>query len=197
MAGDAATSGAQPPSRARRPRGALQATGLLRLLASRVTPAFRAARRIRGLVVHVLLAGFTLVTGACGLPRWPVQGIVTSPYGLRLVGWSPEVHRGADIAVPDGTPVLAMSGGTVLFAGVQNGYGLLVVLRHHGSTRTLYGHLSEVRVHVGDRVHGGDVIALSGHSGNARGPHLHFEVQRWGAAEDPVPLLGGLPPAKP
>ncbi len=134
-----------------------------------------------------------LLPTACGLPRWPVQGPVTSPYGLRLVGWSPEVHRGIDIAVPDGTPVVAMSGGTVTFAGQQNGYGLLVVLRHHGSTHSLYGHLSELRVKVGDRVQGGQVIALSGHSGNARGPHLHFEVQRWGEAEDPMPLLGGHP----
>ncbi len=155
-------------------------------------PASRALRGVLGLLRGAWLA-VALLVAACGLPRWPVQGPVTSPYGLRLVGWSPEVHRGIDIAVPDGTPVLAMSGGTVTFAGEQNGYGLLVVLRHHGSTHTLYGHLSALRVKVGERVQGGQVIALSGHSGNARGPHLHFEVQRWGEAEDPVPLLGGHP----
>ncbi len=132
---------------------------------------------------------------ACGLPRWPVQGPMTSPYGLRVVGWSPEVHRGVDISVPDGTPVQAMSGGTVEFAGTMSGYGRVIVLRHHGSTRSLYGHLSAIRVTQGQHVDGGQVIGLSGHSGNARGPHLHFEVRRWGAAEDPVPLLGKGPAA--
>jgi murein DD-endopeptidase MepM/ murein hydrolase activator NlpD len=136
----------------------------------------------------------SLLLSACALPHWPVRGPLSSPYGLRLVGWSPEVHRGVDIAVPDGTPVAAMSAGQVVFAGTMSGYGNVVVLRHHGSTRTLYGHLSEVRVRVGDAVRGGQIIGLSGHSGNARGPHLHFEIQRWGQAEDPVPLLGGAPP---
>jgi len=77
----------------------------------------------------------------------------------------------------------------------MTGYGRTIVLHHHGSTRTVYGHLSELRVTVGQHVDGGQVIALSGHSGNARGPHLHFEVRRWGEAEDPVPLLGKGPSA--
>ena len=174
--GDGATAGRSSTLSSRRPTHSSQATGRARLPVCR----------------GILLAA-TILLGACTLPRWPVHGPITSPYGLRLVGWSPEVHRGVDIAVPDGTPVVAMSGGTVIFAGRQNGYGLLVVLRHHGSTRTLYGHLSQLRVKQGDRVEGGQVIGLSGHSGNARGPHLHFEVQRWGAAEDPVPLLAGHP----
>ncbi len=175
-----------PSTHRRRLRPAGQATQPPR------APAHRTFFTTTRVLARTFLFG-ALLPVACGLPRWPVRGIVTSPYGLRLVGWSPEVHRGIDIAVPDGTPVVAMSGGTVTFAGQENGYGLLVVLRHHGSTHTLYGHLSELRVKVGDRVQGGQVIALSGHSGNARGPHLHFEVQRWGEAEDPVPLLGGHP----
>ncbi len=141
----------------------------------------------------VLAAALALLLGGCALPRWPVQGPITSPYGLRLVGWSAEVHRGVDIAVRDGTPVLAMQGGTVVFAGQQAGYGTVVVLHHHGSTYTVYGHLSQLKVKQGDHVAAGQIIALSGHSGNARGPHLHFEVRRWGEAEDPVPLLGREP----
>ncbi len=141
----------------------------------------------------VLAAALALLLGGCALPRWPVQGPITSPYGLRLAGWSAEVHRGVDIAVRDGTPVLAMQGGTVVFAGQQAGYGTVVVLHHHGSTYTVYGHLSQPKVKQGDHVDGGQTIALSGHSGNARGPHLHFEVRRWGEAEDPVPLLGREP----
>ncbi|HEX9105898.1 MAG TPA: M23 family metallopeptidase [Longimicrobiales bacterium] len=139
------------------------------------------------------LATTLLLLAACALPRWPVQGPITSPYGLRLVGWSPEVHRGVDIAVRDGTPVLAMQGGSVSFAGQQAGYGNVVVLHHHGSTYTVYGHLSQINVKQGEHVEAGQTIALSGHSGNARGPHLHFEVRRWGEAEDPVPLLGREP----
>lgn len=138
------------------------------------------------IVMIVLLSG-------CGLPRWPVQGTMTSPWGLRMDGWLPEVHRGVDIAVPSGTPVRAMSGGTVEFAGTMSGYGYTVILRHWGVTRTLYAHLSELRVRTGDRVRGQDVIALSGATGNASGPHLHFEVIRGGNTEDPVPLLGGFP----
>jgi len=140
-----------------------------------------------------LAAVAALLVAGCGLARWPVQGPITSPYGLRLVGWSAEVHRGVDIAVRDGTPVAAMRGGTVVFAGEQAGYGTVVVLHHRGSTYTVYGHLSRLDVKQGDHVDGGQTIALSGHSGNARGPHLHFEVRRWGEAEDPVPLLGGHP----
>ena len=136
-----------------------------------------------------------LAVAGCTLPRWPVQGAMTSPYGLRMVGWSPEVHRGVDIAVRDGTPVVAMRGGTVAFAGTRTGYGTVVILQHRGSTRSLYGHLSALRVKTGDHVDAGQVIGLSGHSGNARGQHLHFEIQRWGAAEDPVTLLGGMPVA--
>ena len=162
--------------------------------AYRGTPArFQATSpgRHRGLTLAALAT--MLLLAGCGLPRWPVQGPITSPYGLRLVGWSAEVHRGVDIAVRDGTPVLAMQGGSVSFAGQQAGYGSVVVLHHQGSTYTVYGHLSQINVKQGEHVEAGQTIALSGHSGNARGPHLHFEVRRWGEAEDPVPLLGREP----
>lgn len=134
-----------------------------------------------------------LLAAGCTIPRWPVQGPVTSPWGLRLRGWSPEVHRGIDLAVPDGTPVRAMEGGRVEYAGTMRGYGLVVILRHNPHLATVYGHLSELKVHTGDEVRGHQVIALSGHSGDATGPHLHFEIRRWGHAADPVPLLGGPP----
>ncbi|MEX2281913.1 MAG: M23 family metallopeptidase [Gemmatimonadota bacterium] len=132
------------------------------------------------------------VTG-CSLPRWPVRAALTSPYGLRLDGGLPEIHRGVDLAVPTGTPVLAMRDGTVHFAGTMGGYGTVVILQHGVNTRSVYAHLSELRVRTGDRVKGQQVIALSGASGNASGPHLHFEIQRWGRAEDPVLLLGSAP----
>lgn len=103
------------------------------------------------------------------------------------------MHRGVDLAVPLGTPVAAMESGTVEFAGEMSGYGLVVILHHGGTLRTIYGHLSQISVKRGDRIEGHQVIALSGQTGDATGPHLHFEVQRWGREEDPVPLLGGMP----
>ncbi|HEX7090955.1 MAG TPA: M23 family metallopeptidase [Longimicrobiales bacterium] len=148
----------------------------------------RALARVRPALVLVLAAPL-----ACSLPRWPAHGPITSPYGLRMDGLLPEVHHGVDIALPDGTPVRAMKGGRVRHAGPLGGYGLAVIIEHGPALVTLYGHLSQVRVRPGEEVEGRQVIGLSGRSGNASGPHLHFEVRRWGRPEDPVPLLGGPP----
>ncbi|MBI4544279.1 MAG: M23 family metallopeptidase [Gemmatimonadetes bacterium] len=131
----------------------------------------------------------------CSLPLWPVEGPISSPFGLRLRGPLPEVHEGVDIRVPDGTSVLAMAGGRVLYAGAMAGYGLTVILQHDSHVRTVYAHLSELRVRKGEEVRGRQVVGLSGRTGNAQGAHLHFEIRRWGCAEDPVPLLG-RPPAR-
>ncbi len=147
----------------------------------------RCAIRIAGLVIAVVLAG------GCAIPRWPVQGPLTSAWGLRLRGLLPEIHRGVDISVPDGTPVAAMKAGTVVQAGAFGDYGLTVVIDHGGHTRTLYAHLSHIDVTAGQHVDGRQLIGRSGHTGNAIGPHLHFEIQRWGHSADPVPLLGGRP----
>jgi murein DD-endopeptidase MepM/ murein hydrolase activator NlpD len=133
---------------------------------------------------------------ACSLPRWPVAAPLTSPYGLRLRGIWPDLHSGVDLYVPSGTPVMAMRSGTVQFAGTMGGFGTVVILSHGTNTRSIYAHLSELRVQAGDRVDGRQVIGLSGASGNATGPHLHFEIIRFGRAEDPVLLLGGFPSAR-
>lgn len=137
----------------------------------------------------------TALTGAlaCSLPRWPVAGPVTSAYGLRLDGIWPEIHRGVDVAVDNGTPVHAMDDGEVEFAGEMRGYGITVILRHSPTTRTLYAHLSELRVRSGDHVEHAQIIALSGATGDATGPHLHFEILHYGRPADPVMLLGGFP----
>ncbi len=140
-----------------------------------------------------LTLALVAAAAGCTLPRWPVHGPLTSPYGLRLRGIRPEIHRGVDIAVPQGTPVHAMAAGRVRFAGMQQGYGKVVWLDHGGDVLTVYAHLSEIRVRPGEKVDGGEVLGLSGSSGDAHGPHLHFEVWRWGREVDPVPLLGGFP----
>jgi murein DD-endopeptidase MepM/ murein hydrolase activator NlpD len=142
---------------------------------------------------RAILGVIVLVFAGCAIPRWPVRGAITSPYGIRFRGILPSIHEGVDIAVPVGTVIAAMMDGTVTHAGPLGGYGLAVILDHGGQTRSLYGHLSRVDVRVGEVVEGGQRIGLSGQSGNATGPHLHFEVLRHGHSEDPVPLLGGRP----
>jgi murein DD-endopeptidase MepM/ murein hydrolase activator NlpD len=143
---------------------------------------------VRGWVtlLTVLLAG-------CAIPRWPVAGPMTSPFGVRFRGILPEVHRGVDIDVPTGTEVRTMAPGRVLFAGTMEGYGNVVWIEHGGEVLTLYAHLSELWVRAGDGVEGRTVVGLSGATGEATGPHLHFELWRWGRERDPVPLLGGPP----
>ena len=72
----------------------------------------------------------------------------------------------------------------------SGGYGFLVVIRHHRHVRTFYAHLSHIGVHRGERVAAGERIGRVGASGEATGPHLHFEVRRRRAALDPLPALG-------
>ena len=139
------------------------------------------------------LALLMLSVSACGLPRWPAQAPLTSPYGLRTLGARLDMHHGVDLGVPTGTPVRAMSAGTVSLAGPRSGYGLAVMIDHGGGWVTLYGHLDRVDVTVGDRVAAGHQVGLSGNTGVSTAPHLHFEVRRFGRSRDPVPLLGGFP----
>lgn len=122
-----------------------------------------------------------------------MQAPITSPFGLRLRGIVPGIHRGVDLAVPTGTPVHSMAPGRVRFAGVQRGYGNVVWVDHGGDVLSVYAHLSSISVQAGERVAGGQVLGLSGSSGDATAPHLHFEIWRWGREMDPVPLLGGFP----
>nr|PZN91434.1 MAG: hypothetical protein DIU52_02360 [bacterium] len=153
-----------------------------------------ALRRVRrGRRRRLSLLACVLLPLGCSIPRWPAHGPITSPFGLRFDGIRPEIHRGVDIALPEGTPVMAMKRGRVRHAGPLGGYGLTVIIEHGPTLVTLYAHLSEVRVRAGEEVQGKQVIGLSGRTGNATGPHLHFEVRRWGRYEDPVPLLGGPP----
>lgn len=149
-----------------------------------------AARRRWGLL---LALGLVLSTG-CAIPRWPVEDApMTSAFGLRFRGILPEVHRGVDLGIPTGTPIRAMSGGRIAFAGWQGGYGNAVWIDHGGRVWTLYAHLSRIDVVAGRNVGPGQVIGLSGATGDVSGPHLHFEVWRWGRPVDPVPLLGRPP----
>jgi murein DD-endopeptidase MepM/ murein hydrolase activator NlpD len=75
----------------------------------------------------------------------------------------------------------------------MQGYGRVIWMDHPGELMSVYGHLSEIRVREGEEIEEGQIIALSGHSGNASGPHLHFEIWRHGREIDPVAFLGGFP----
>ncbi|MBT8395390.1 MAG: peptidoglycan DD-metalloendopeptidase family protein, partial [Gemmatimonadetes bacterium] len=66
------------------------------------------------------------MTSGCSLPRWPVEGQLISPFGIRFDGIRPDLHRGVDISVPDGTAVKSMASGRVRFAGAMRGYGKVV-----------------------------------------------------------------------
>lgn len=141
----------------------------------------------------IALAGLSLLA-ACSVPRWPVDGPLTSPFGLRHNGGLDfRIHKGVDISVPRGTPVRAMAPGRIQFAGTMRGYGRVVIVDHGGGVRSVYAHLAEVRAETGQEVHGRPVIGLAGSTGNASAPHLHFEILRGGNPEDPVFLLGSYP----
>ncbi len=140
-----------------------------------------------------LLVLGALASGGCAIPRWPVDAPITSPFGLRLRGIRPDIHRGVDLDVPVGTEGRAMAGGRVRFAGVQRGYGNVVWIDHGGEVLTVYAHLDRIDVETGEEIRGRAVVGLSGATGDVTGPHLHFEIWRWGRERDPVPLLGGFP----
>lgn len=95
-------------------------------------------------------------------------------------------HLGTDFAASTGTPARTVGDGVVTFAGVQNGYGNVVFIKHRGDTETVYAHLSKLLVSRGDKVSQGQTIGLVGSTGWATGPHLHFEVRHNGIQQDPM-----------
>jgi murein DD-endopeptidase MepM/ murein hydrolase activator NlpD len=115
---------------------------------------------------------------------------VTSGFSMRfhpiLQTW--RAHLGTDYGAPTGTPVRAVGEGTVEFAGWQNGYGNVVQIQHSGGRSTLYGHLSRVNVHKGQRVEQGQNVGAVGATGWATGPHLHFEFRVNGQHQDPLKI---------
>ena len=103
---------------------------------------------------------------------------VSSRFGWRQdpMSGASKFHQGIDVAVAYGADVKAAAAGTVVFSGVQSGYGHTIVIDHDNGRQTRYAHLSEELVKVGDAVEEGQVVAKSGNSGRSTGAHLHFEV---------------------
>lgn len=117
----------------------------------------------------------------------PVAGCTrSSPYGAR---WG-KLHAGNDFACAMGTPIKAMSSGTVVFAGDMGGYGRKVEIRYWDGTVSYFGHMDSFAAAVGDAVMPGEVVGYSGNTGRSTGPHLHLEIHpSGGVAIDPVPWL--------
>ena len=116
---------------------------------------------------------------------YPVKGRISSYFGPR---WGRN-HDGIDFAVNTGTEVRAARSGRVVYSQWANGYGYTVVIEHQKGVRTLYAHNSRLLVHGGQWVEQGQVIALSGNTGNSTGPHLHFEIQINGQPVNPLNYL--------
>lgn len=123
----------------------------------------------------------------------PVAGKsgVYSPFGDRA--GNPRPHQGVDFISPTGNPIQAAASGQVIYAGEGiDRYGKTIILKHEGGYFSLYAHLSELLVEEGEQVIPGLAIARSGDTGNASGPHLHFEIRKGVKPLDPLKVAGHL-----
>lgn len=124
----------------------------------------------------------------------PAGSIVTQSFAehvhrAKVNNWT-NYNGGIDWAVSSGSPVLAAADGVV--SAVRNdatGYGVHVRIQHDEGYLTIYAHLMDYNVRVGDKVKAGQVIGRSDNTGNSTGPHLHFELRKNNVAVDPAPLL--------
>ncbi|SCF56490.1 LysM peptidoglycan-binding domain-containing M23 family metallopeptidase, partial [Streptomyces sp. Ncost-T10-10d] len=122
----------------------------------------------------------------------PVPGNHTTGYRASGSNWSSGSHTGIDFPVFTGTSVKAITSGTVVTAGWGGAYGNQVVVKHADGHYSQYGHLSSISVSAGQAVSTGQQVGLSGATGNATGPHLHFEVRTgpaYGSDIDPIAYL--------
>ncbi len=111
--------------------------------------------------------------------HWPLSGYthIASPYGYRICPFhGRELHRGADITAPGGTPIMAARSGVVLVSTYGSSYGNYVTIAHSDGTRSLYAHMSSRAISAGSTVSAGQVIGYVGSTGSATGNHLHFEI---------------------
>lgn len=124
---------------------------------------------------------------------------ITSGWGWRInpVLHFHEFHKGIDLAVPVGTPVKTIADGRVVYAGWGTGYGKYVKVDHPGGFATIYAHLSAFKVHVGEQVKQGQVVALSGNTGWSTGPHLYFQFFVHGTPVNPLDIAKYSPRGTP
>jgi murein DD-endopeptidase MepM/ murein hydrolase activator NlpD len=126
-----------------------------------------------------------------GLLKTPVDGArLTSGFGMRLhpiLGYT-RMHKGVDFGVPTGTPIYAAGDGTIEFSGWAGGYGRFVKIKHNPHMETAYGHMSRIAATsaIGRHVSQGQIIGYVGMTGDATGPHLHYEVLKDGSQVNPI-----------
>jgi murein DD-endopeptidase MepM/ murein hydrolase activator NlpD len=155
------------------------------------------------------LAAFAFTERACAMPLgssvnhfsvtnfvYPVMGPrASSNFGIRKhpITKKPRKHHdGIDLAAPIGAIIRSIASGHVVFADRYGGYGNLIVIKHADGLTSHYGHCHETSVQVGQKVMAGDIIGTVGTTGHSTGPHLHFEIRRNGAAQNPERFLPGL-----
>jgi murein DD-endopeptidase MepM/ murein hydrolase activator NlpD len=144
----------------------------------------RRARQLAGEPVAPL-------TGAPGSVMWPVTGPITSGFGMRNhpVFGRFIMHEGIDIAAAQGTTIAAAASGRIILAQYAGNCGNMITIDHGGGMATNYCHLSQIFVGVGQDVQRGQAIGAVGMTGDATGPHLHFEVRINGRPVDPLGYL--------
>jgi murein DD-endopeptidase MepM/ murein hydrolase activator NlpD len=158
---------------------------------SHLEGALRRFQRFARVPVDGRAGAATLAALRAPLPRptislaRPLTGPVGDGFGPR----GDRFHAGVDLPAATGDPVAAAATGRVTWVGYRDGWGLVVTLAHSGGVRTLYAHLSSAAVLLGQRVAAGAVVGRVGATGDATGPHLHFEVRVGGAAVDPLSAL--------
>jgi len=143
--------------------------------------------RAREVPVYVFPGGTGSVAGkvsGAGL-IWPASGPITSPFGYR---WG-RLHSGVDIGAPYGAPIQAAKAGRVIFSGQMRGYGNVIVVDHGGGFSTLYAYESSLVARDGADVAQGQLIGYCGATGDATGPHLHFETRVDSTPQDPMRYL--------
>lgn len=116
---------------------------------------------------------------------WPTEGVVTSSFGRRRLGW----HRGIDIRGDRGDSIVAAAPGVVVVSGVEPRYGRVVKIEHDYGFITVYAHNDDNLVETGDRVLAGQRIASIGRTGRATSYHVHFEIRREGRVYNPLYML--------
>jgi len=160
--------------------------------------------RVRPAELAQINAARKLATDADGWRQtflWPATGRISTLFGSQRIyknGEAGSYHSGTDIAVPTGTPVLAPADGVVILA-TDHPFtleGNLLMVDHGMGLNSAFMHLSRITVHVGEHVKRGEVIALSGATGRATGPHLHWGLKWRDSRIDPLLVAGPMPAAR-
>jgi murein DD-endopeptidase MepM/ murein hydrolase activator NlpD len=116
-----------------------------------------------------------------------VDGWKTSSFGYRRSPFTGrrELHKGLDIAAPNGSPIIAPADGVVTYSARKGLMGNMISIKHGYGLLTRYGHLSKMLKKKGEKVERGEIIALVGSTGRSTGPHLHYEVRLNGVPVNP------------